>query len=164
MFSALLFADAFFWMLRVSPITGSFPQPLSAAQEREALEAMQRAKLEKYRVSRDLTPEQLLAIAANENLSSEAAAKLAESLGKGREAEAERMRQEEINRLNQARIDDMKELLRMSHGYSPSGHPQHYPVEQLSSCQQSERRFCPQCGTQLSEGARFCASCGSQLN
>ena len=41
MFSALLFADAFFWMLRVSPITGSFPQPLSAAQEREALEAMQ---------------------------------------------------------------------------------------------------------------------------
>ena len=42
----------------------------------EALEAMQRAKMEKYRLSRDLTPEQLLAIAANENLSSEAAAKL----------------------------------------------------------------------------------------
>lgn len=41
MFSALLFADAFFWMLRVSPVTGSFPQPLSAVQERAALEAMQ---------------------------------------------------------------------------------------------------------------------------
>ena len=41
MFSSMLFADAFFWMLRVSPVTGSFPQPLSAAQEREALEAMQ---------------------------------------------------------------------------------------------------------------------------
>lgn len=41
MFSALLFADAFFWMLRVSPVTGSFPQPLSSAQERAALEAMQ---------------------------------------------------------------------------------------------------------------------------
>ena len=41
MFSALLFADAFFWMLRVSPVTGSFPQPLSATQEWEALEAMQ---------------------------------------------------------------------------------------------------------------------------
>lgn len=40
MFSALFFADAFFWMLRVSPVTGSFPQPLSAAQERAALEAM----------------------------------------------------------------------------------------------------------------------------
>lgn len=39
--SSLLFSDAFFWMLRVSPVTGSFPQPLSAAQEREALEAMQ---------------------------------------------------------------------------------------------------------------------------
>ena len=31
-FSSLLFSDAFFWMLRVSPITGSFPQPLSAQQ------------------------------------------------------------------------------------------------------------------------------------
>ena len=41
MFSALLFADAFFWILRVSPVTGSFPQPLSAAQERETLAAMQ---------------------------------------------------------------------------------------------------------------------------
>lgn len=39
--SSLLFSDAFFWMLRVSPVTGSFPQPLSAVQEREALEAMQ---------------------------------------------------------------------------------------------------------------------------
>ncbi len=41
MFSALLFADAFFWILRVSPVTGSFPQPLSAVQERETLAAMQ---------------------------------------------------------------------------------------------------------------------------
>ncbi len=41
MFSALIFADAFFWMLRVSPVSGSFPQPLSAAQEKLALEAMQ---------------------------------------------------------------------------------------------------------------------------
>ena len=39
--SSLLFGDAFFWMLRVSPVTGSFPQPLSPVQEKEALEAMQ---------------------------------------------------------------------------------------------------------------------------
>ena len=39
--SSLLFSDAFFWMLRVSPVTGSFPQPLSPTQERETLEAMQ---------------------------------------------------------------------------------------------------------------------------
>ena len=38
---SLLFNDAFFWMLRVSPVTGSFPHPLSAAQEQEALAAMQ---------------------------------------------------------------------------------------------------------------------------
>ncbi len=41
MLSALFFADAFFWMLRVSPVSGSFPQPLSAAQEKLALEALQ---------------------------------------------------------------------------------------------------------------------------
>lgn len=45
MFTAMLFADAFFWMLRVSPVAGSFPQPLTAAQEREALAAMQAGDL-----------------------------------------------------------------------------------------------------------------------
>lgn len=135
----------------------------------EALEAMQRAKLEKYRMSRDLTPEQLLAIAANENLSPEAAARLAESLGKGREVEAERARQEEINRLNQARVDDMKELLRMNHGYSPQGQPaQPYGYPQPQQPQQPQqpagRKFCPQCGTPLSGEARFCMTCGTPLN
>ncbi len=41
MLSAFFFADAFFWMLRVSPAAGSFPQPLSAAREAQALEALQ---------------------------------------------------------------------------------------------------------------------------
>lgn len=135
----------------------------------EALEAMQRAKLEKYRMSRDLTPEQLMAIAANENLSPEAAAKLAESLGKGREVEAERARQEEINRLNQARVDDMKELLRMNHGYSPQGQPApaypQQPVQTSAQPQQSAgKKFCPQCGTQLAAEARFCMTCGNPMN
>ena len=135
----------------------------------EALEAMQRAKLEKYRMSRDLTPEQLLAIAANENLSPEAAAKLAESLGKGREVEAERARQEEINRINQARVDDMKELLRMNHGYAPQagyGQPQQpYGQPQYGQPQQPmAKRFCPQCGTQLAADARFCMNCGNPMN
>lgn len=39
--SSLLFHEGLFWMLRVSSITGSFPQPLSAAREREVLAAMQ---------------------------------------------------------------------------------------------------------------------------
>lgn len=135
----------------------------------EALEAMQRAKLEKYRLSRDLTPEQLMAIAANENLSPEAAAKLAESLGKGREVEAERARQEEINRINQARVDDMKELLRMNHGYSPQGYPQQaYPQQPAPAYGQPQqgagKKFCPKCGTQLAADARFCMTCGNPMN
>lgn len=40
--AALAFADLFFLMLRVSPVSGSFPKPLSAREEREALEAMAR--------------------------------------------------------------------------------------------------------------------------
>lgn len=39
-FSSLLFSEGLFWMLRVAPISGSFPPPLTALQEKEALEAM----------------------------------------------------------------------------------------------------------------------------
>ena len=39
-FSSLLFSEGLFWMLRVAPVSGSFPPPLTALQEKEALEAM----------------------------------------------------------------------------------------------------------------------------
>lgn len=44
-FASLLFGEGLFWMLRVSPISGSFPPPLSAAQEKEALEDLQAGDL-----------------------------------------------------------------------------------------------------------------------
>ncbi len=44
-FSSLLFSEGLFWMLRVSPISGSFPPPLTAQQEQEALEAMRAGDL-----------------------------------------------------------------------------------------------------------------------
>ena len=37
---SLLFANLFFLMLRVSPVAGSFPRPLSAKEDREALDAL----------------------------------------------------------------------------------------------------------------------------
>ena len=43
--SSLLFRDAFFWMLRVSPLSGSFPRPLTAEQEQQALLAMRAGDL-----------------------------------------------------------------------------------------------------------------------
>ena len=36
--AAFLFANSLYLMLRVSPAAGSFPRPLTAAEEREALE------------------------------------------------------------------------------------------------------------------------------
>ncbi|MBQ6688047.1 MAG: hypothetical protein IJN02_02300 [Bacteroidales bacterium] len=142
----------------------------------EALREMQRAKLEKLKLSKELTPEQLLALAANENLSPEAAAKLAESLGKGREVEAERARMEEIQRLTQARIEDMKEMSRMSqetvrefmHASSPHPYPvqPQAPVQQAAPAQQpgAGHKFCTACGYKNAPEARFCMSCGNPMN
>ena len=39
-FSALLLTNLYFFMLRVSPAAGTFPQPLSAKEERQALQDM----------------------------------------------------------------------------------------------------------------------------
>jgi hypothetical protein len=104
----------------------------------DALRKMHEAKLEKMRLSRELTPEQLMALSA-ENLAPEAAAKLAESLGRSREAEY-------LERLTQARIDDMKDMVRAA-----------------SAPAQPAGRFCPSCGSKNSAEAKFCMSCGVAL-
>lgn len=105
----------------------------------DALRKMHEAKMEKMRLSRELTPEQLMALSA-ENLAPEAAAKLAESLGRSREAEY-------LERLTQARIDDMKDMVRAANA----------PAQQPG-------RFCPACGSKNSTEARFCMSCGAPMN
>ena len=58
---ALLGSEGLFWMLRVSPVTGSFPQPLSAVREREALLAMQEGDA----AARDLLIEHNLRLVAH---------------------------------------------------------------------------------------------------
>lgn len=127
-----------------------------------AMEAMRTAKIEKYKASRDLTPEQLMAIAANENLSSEAAVRFAESLGKAHDAEAERARQEELNRLNQARIDDMKDMMRMMHPQQPA-YPSG-PYQDYLTQPSSPSKFCVRCGNKMPADARFCSVCGTPVN
>ena len=119
----------------------------------EALRQMQQAKIEKMRLSRELTPEQLMALSA-ENLSPEAAAKLAESLGRNREAEY-------LERLTQARIDDMKDMMKMgnetSREYIRASASGAAPVQQPG-------KFCPSCGNRNNADAKFCMSCGTPLN
>ena len=113
----------------------------------EALREMQRAKLEKLRMSKELTPEQILAISA-ENLDAEAVARLAESLGKSREAEY-------LERLTQARIEDMKDVIR---AYAPNA-----GAQQSQTQPQQAVRYCPSCGNRNDAQAKFCMSCGTKM-
>lgn len=117
----------------------------------EALREMQQAKLEKMRLSRELTPEQLMALSA-ENLSPEAAAKLAESLGHNREAEY-------LERLTQARIEDMKEMMKMGNEAS-----REYIRASAPGAAQQPGKFCPSCGSRNNADAKFCMSCGAPIN
>ena len=119
----------------------------------EALRQMQQAKIEKMRLSRELTPEQLMALSA-ENLSPEAAAKLAESLGRNREAEY-------LERLTQARIDDMKDMMKMGNETS-----REYIRASASGAAPAQQpgKFCPSCGNRNNADAKFCMSCGTPLN
>ena len=119
----------------------------------EALRQMQQAKIEKMRLSRELTPEQLMALSA-ENLSPEAAAKLAESLGRNREAEY-------LERLTQARIDDMKDMMKMGNEAS-----REYIRASASGAAPAQQpgKFCPSCGNRNNADAKFCMSCGTPLN
>ena len=111
----------------------------------EALRQMQQAKIEKMRLSRELTPEQLMALSA-ENLSPEAAAKLAESLGRNREAEY-------LERLTQARIDDMKDMMKMGNETS-----REYIRASASGAAPAQQpgKFCPSCGNRNHADAKFC--------
>lgn len=117
-----------------------------------ALREMQQAKLEKMRLSRELTPEQLMALSA-ENLSPEAAAKLAESLGRNREAEY-------LERLTQARVEDMKEMVRMATASAAPAASATAPAPQP----QQASIFCPSCGSRNNAEAKFCMTCGTPMN
>jgi hypothetical protein len=69
----------------------------------------------KYSKSKDLSPQQLMAIAANENLDPVSAAKFAESFSVGMNNEQQAKFMEEFKMLNQARIDDKeREVERMA--------------------------------------------------
>lgn len=60
----------------------------------------------KYNRDQNLTPQQLMAIAANENLDPAAAAEFAKSFSAGLNGEQQAAYMAEFNKLNQARIDD----------------------------------------------------------
>lgn len=86
-------------------------------QEQMQEQAMQRLKIEKEQVVREsaenLSAEQLMALAANDNLDDEAAREFARSFSAGKEAQNYKDSAEKVDKINQARVDDMKEMMRM---------------------------------------------------
>lgn len=73
----------------------------------------------KYEVSKNLSPEQLMAIAANEKLDPIAAQKFAESFAAKHNTEHQKEFMDQFNRLNDERIKDSKEMMdRMERMYN----------------------------------------------
>lgn len=85
------------------------------AQELAHQQEMEEKRLKeitiKYQASKDLSPEQLMAIAANEKLDPIAAQKFAESFSAKHNSAQQKEFMEQFNKLNDARIQDTKEMM-----------------------------------------------------
>lgn len=89
-------------------------QEMSArAQDLSHIQAMEDKRIKeiavKYEGSQNLSPEQLMAIAANENLDPIAAQKFAESFSAKNNSEQQKEFMEQFNKLNELRIEDIKQ-------------------------------------------------------
>jgi hypothetical protein len=84
------------------------------AQELSHAQAMEDRRIKeiavKYEGSQNLSPEQLMAIAANENLDPIAAQKFAESFSAKHNSEQQKEFLEQFSKLNDQRIDDIKQM------------------------------------------------------
>lgn len=85
------------------------------AQELAHQQEMEEKRLKeitiKYQASKDLSPEQLMAIAANEKLDPIAAQKFAESFSAKHNSAQQKEFMEQFNKLNDSRIQDSKEMM-----------------------------------------------------
>jgi hypothetical protein len=93
------------------------------AQELAHQQEMEEKRLKeitiKYQASKDLSPEQLMAIAANEKLDPIAAQKFAESFSAKHNSGQQKEFMEQFNKLNDSRIQDSKEMMdRMERMYN----------------------------------------------
>ena len=89
-------------------------QMSSRAQESSHAQAMEDIRIKeiavKYESSQNLSPEQLMAIAANENLDPIAAQKFAESFSAKHNTEQQKEFLEQFSKLNEQRIDEIKQM------------------------------------------------------
>ena len=143
------------------------------------MKAEQEAKLKMREASQNFTAEQMMAMAANENLDAEAAREFARSFSAGKEAEVLKESAEKMDKLSQARVDDMKEMMRamMDHNqavtsslaYSKEESKNEYKerlnIEQqrLDRTQDSALNYTTRnnIGMQQSAGGRVCGNCNN---
>jgi hypothetical protein len=94
-------------------------QAQQIAHQQEMEEKRVREISIKYQASKDLSPEQIMAIAANENLDPLAAQKFAESFSAKNNVESQKEFMAQFNKLNDARIQDSKDMMeRMERMYN----------------------------------------------
>lgn len=144
-------------------------------QDYEHEKEMERLRQEALSRKANLSAEQLMAIAASENMSSDAARVFAESFSAGRDASAAQQAADARIADSQRHEEQMMEIIRqmaqmnsnMASGIShqppyPSQPSQPQPQPQMQASQ-PVRRICPACGTVVAPDTRFCLNCGKDL-
>lgn len=131
--------------------------------DRQIAEAEREHELEKRRMMRGLTPEEMIALQAAELARTEGGgAAWANALAQKAGAEAERRHAEDLRGVYQSAMDAMSDVARSRAEAAPVAPPGAAPVVTIANAAGPEPGSapCASCGAPLKPAARFCGACG----